>query len=233
VIQRHIMRAKTFLNQSVTRVLEGGGPSRTVNLVGDQPRTDNQVRQSEPGWLIFMRETWRNPRAMGTGWASSPQLARAIANQVPSSPEQGLIVELGGGTGVVTEALLQKGIAPEYLISVEQSASLADYLHKRYPAIRVIKGDALHLSDLLGNDYQRVNTIVSGLPFRSLPRAVGHDIIKQIEKLLLPKKGLFVQFTYDLTGRGFFLPHHFKHVSHKIVWGNLPPARIDTYRLDG
>jgi phospholipid N-methyltransferase len=225
------MRAKTFLNQSVTRVFEGGTSRTAVNLVGEQPLTDNKHRRSEPGWLIFMRETLRNPRAMGTGWASSSQLARAIANQVPLT-QQGLIVELGGGTGAVTDALLQKGIAPERLVSIEQSASLADYLHKRYPTVRVIKGDALHLCDLLGSDYQRVNTIVSGLPFRSIPRTVGHDIIKQIERLLPPKEGLFIQFTYDLTGRGFFLPHHFRHVSYKIVWGNLPPARIDTYRLE-
>lgn len=232
MIQRNFLKAKAFLNQSVTRVLEGSTSRTTVNLVGEQSLTDKHTRKSqEPAWLLFARETLRNPRAMGTGWASSPQLARAIASLVPLPTERGLIIELGAGTGVITEALLQRDIPPEHLVSLEQSASLADYLHKRYPYVRVIKGDALHLSDLLGSDSQRINTIVSGLPFRSLPRMVGHGIIKQIEKVL-PKEGLFIQFTYDLIGRGFFLPHHFKHVSSKIVLSNLPPARVDVYKLE-
>jgi phosphatidylethanolamine/phosphatidyl-N-methylethanolamine N-methyltransferase len=232
VIQHKLLKAKTFINQSVTKALEGGTLGTTINLTKKQSLTDKHTHKyQQPPWLLFARETWRNPRTMGTVWASSSQLARTIANLVPPPTERGLIIELGAGTGVITEALLQKGIAPEHLISLERSASLADYLHKRYPYVRVIKGDALHLSDLLGSESQRINTIVSGLPFRCLPRLVGHRIIKQIETVL-PKNGLFIQFTYNLFGRGFFLPHHFKPVYYKIVFSNFPPARIDVYKLE-
>jgi len=229
VIQRNFLKAKTFINQSVARVLDAGPSRMAVDSVQERPVPDNQTRKNpQPAWMLFVREALRNPRTVGTGWASSSRLAQAVAHFVPLT-ESGLVVELGGGTGVVTKALLQQGIAPERLVSVEQSASLADYLHRQFPQVRILKGDARHLCDLLGNDSQRVSTIVSGLPFRSLPRTTKHDVIKQIDKVL-PKDGLLVQFTYDLSGRGMSLPHYFKHVSHKIVWSNLPPARVDVYR---
>jgi len=228
VIERNILKAKTFLNQSFARVAEVSSSQASVGLVQKPSRSGNQDRQPLSSWMLFAREALRNPRAIGTVFESSPRLAREIAQFVPLN-ESGLILELGGGTGKVTEALLERGIAPERLVSVEQSASLAEYLHKRFPKVRIIKGDAVHLSQLLGNDSQRVSTIVSGLPFRSLPHAVGHGIIKQIEEIL-PEKGLLIQFTYDLSGQTTYLPHHFKKVSHKIVWSNLPPARVNVYQ---
>jgi len=229
VIQRNIVKAKTFFNQSVARVRDVSFSRMFIDSVRDTFQTDVRTSKSQsPAWLLFVNETLRNPRKMGTGWASTPWLAKSIANMVPN--ESGVVVELGGGTGVVTEALLKKGVIPEHLVSIEQSANLAEYLRQRCPQIRVIKGDAQHLCDLLGNDCQQVNVIVSGLPFRSLPPAIGHSIIKQIDKVMV-KDGFLIQFTYDILGRRKnFLPSHFKHVSHKIVWNNVPPARVDMYK---
>jgi phospholipid N-methyltransferase len=229
VIQRNIVKAKTFFNQSVARVRDVSFSRVFVDSVREKFLTDISISKTKtPTWMLFARETLRNPRSMGTLWTSSPWLAQAIANFVPK-PESGIVVELGGGTGVVTEALLQHGISPERLVSIELSATLVDCLRRRCPQIRIIKGDARHLCDLLGNDCQRVSTIVSSLPFRSLPPIIGHSIIKQIDKVL-PKGGLLIQYTYDLTGRGLNLPHNFHHQFHKVVWSNFPPARVDVYK---
>lgn len=232
MIKGNLLKAKTFINQSAAKVLDAGVSRMAVDSIQELPNASNQTsKKPQPGWMLFAREAWRNPRIMGTGWASSSRLAQTIASFVPIT-ESGLIVELGGGTGVVTKALLQRGVAPERLVCIEQSASLADYLHRNFPKVRVIKGDARHLCDLLGNDNdcQRISNIVSGLPFRSLPPAVGHDIIKQIDQAL-PKEGVLVQFTYDLGARRVIpLPHHFQHVYYKLVWSNIPPARVDIYQ---
>jgi len=232
VIQKNYLKTKEFLNQSFAKVRDANLSRVFVSSVREGVLSDNQIskKPQPPAWLLFARETLRNPRVMGTCWSSTQQLARTIARFVPLT-ESGLVVELGGGTGIVTEALLQQGIAPERLVSIEQAASLADYIRQRCPQIRVLKGDALHLCDLLGSDSQRVSTIVSGLPFRSLPPVIGHGIIKQIDKVL-PKNGLMIQFTYDLSGRKIFMPHHFKRVAHKFVWKNLPPARVDVYQTE-
>jgi phospholipid N-methyltransferase len=219
VIQHNLLKTKELLNQSVTKV-------RQLNSLR---AARNQINKAQtPAWLLFAREILRNPRTMGAGLPSTPRLAKAMANFVPKT-ENELVVELGAGTGIVTQALLQRGIPPERLIAIEQAHTLTEYLHQRYPQARIINGDALHLCQLLGNDCQQVTTIVSSLPFRSLPHSVGHGIIEQIQKVL-PKNGLLIQFTYDISGRTLFLPSDFKRVSHKIVWRNLPPARVDVYK---
>ncbi|MCK5717336.1 MAG: methyltransferase domain-containing protein [Thiomargarita sp.] len=222
MIQHKILKARAFINQSVAKVRESNFSRDFVE------RNLNKNNRQAPDWLLFARETLRNPRQMGAGWPSTPQLARVLAHYVPLT-DNGLIVELGGGTGIVTKALLAHGIPPERLVSIEQSASLADCLRQRFPQVQIINGDAQQLSLLLEKFPLKVTTIVSGLPFRSLPPHVGHNIIKQIDEVL-PKNGLVIQFTYDLSGRKMFLSHHFKRVSHKLVWRNFPPARVDMYQ---
>ncbi|OQW93913.1 MAG: hypothetical protein BWK79_08645 [Beggiatoa sp. IS2] len=162
---------------------------------------------------------------MGAACPSSRQLAQAIAQSVPLTTN-GLVVELGAGTGNVTAALLTRGLDPEQLVVIERSATLAEFLRRRFPTLRVIEGDAMYLSDLLGKDQRQVSTLVSGLPLLSLPPLVVHNIINQMDSILQEDSAL-VQFTYNLSGRSTYLPSHFKRV---VVWGNLPPARVDVYR---
>ncbi|MBE9561894.1 MAG: methyltransferase domain-containing protein [Proteobacteria bacterium] len=181
--------------------------------------------------MVFAREVLRNPKAMGTACESSPRLAKAIAEFIPAD-KPGCVVELGGGTGRVTEALLKRGIAPENLISVELSSAFADFLKHKFPQTRIINGDALHLTDLLGADVDRVHTIVCGLPFRTLPHMQVHGIVKQIDEITSKNNGIYIQFTYDLSGSSPFLPHHFKRIDHKIIWRNIPPARINVYKSE-
>ena len=79
---------------------------------------------------------------------SSRRLADAIAGQVPiDSP--GWIIELGGGTGVVTDALLRRGLAPARLVVIERDPLLHRHLVERFPHVHVILGDAAKLADAL------------------------------------------------------------------------------------
>ena len=232
MIQRNLLKAKTFINKSVAKVRDVNLSRKFIDSIREIPQRGKKISQSQPPpWILFTREILRAPRTMGTGCPSSRRLAKTMASFVPLTKSK-LVVELGSGTGVVTKALLQHGIAPERLVSIEQSANLADYLHKQYPQVRIIEGDAMQLCHFLGDDYQQVSAVVSGLPLLSLPQPVRQGIIKQIEKVLLPKNGLLIQFTYDISGKSKPLPSQFKHISHKTVWSNLPPARVDVYRLE-
>ncbi|MFK5971549.1 MAG: methyltransferase domain-containing protein [Candidatus Marithrix sp.] len=220
MIQRNIVKAKTFINNSVSKV-------RKTNM-SSSDRNNNSL----PRWMVFAKEVLRNPKAMGAACESSPKLAKAIAEFIPVD-KPGCIVELGAGTGIVTEALLQRGIAPENLISVELSSVFADFLQHKFPQVRTINGDALHLKDLLGEDSSRVHTIISGLPFRTLPHMHVHGIVKQIDEITSNNNGTYIQFTYDLRNvSSSFLPHHFKRIDHKIIWRNIPPARINVYNSE-
>src|SRR3546814_433284 len=109
----------------------------------------------------------------------------------------GLVVELGAGTGTVTKAVLDKGVAADRLRVVERSPVFVRHLQQRYPFMDVIEGDAAMLADLLHDDTP-VTTMVSSLPLRSLVGETVSTIIEQWRKLL-PLGGRVVQFTYALT----------------------------------
>src|SRR6185295_1846033 len=89
--------------------------------------------------LLF--KLWlKNPRKIGAVAVSSAELAGAMARQVPRGP--GWVVELGGGTGSVTKALIKSGISREKLIVVERDPTLHKLLQERYPGVKVLLGDA-------------------------------------------------------------------------------------------
>lgn len=180
---------------------------------------------------LFTREIWANPRAMGAACPSTPSLASHMAARVPLDRD-GLVVELGGGTGAVTAALLKRGVPPWKLVVVEQSPTLANHLRQRFPQLRVIQGDAAHLSHLLlDRQPSRIDCMVSSLPLRSLHPTTTRAISHQFETLL-ESSGLLIQFTYDLRGTRARLPSCFRRISSKIVWGNLPPARVEVFERE-
>ncbi len=177
---------------------------------------------------LFAREIIANPRAMGAACPSAPLLAACMASRVPVDSD-GLVVEVGGGTGAVTAALLKRGVPAWKLVVIERSTQLAHHLRQRFPQLRVLQGDAAQLSQLLGQDRQKkISSIVSSLPLRSLHPTTTRAINDQFETLL-EAGGLLVQFTYDLRGTGVRLLPGFRRLSSKIIWGNLPPARVEVF----
>ena len=59
----------------------------------------------------FLRGLVNDPRGVSAPTPSSPALSRAIAAEIDMARD-GLVIELGPGTGVVTDALLQRGVPP-------------------------------------------------------------------------------------------------------------------------
>lgn len=187
----------------------------------------SQINKTDSGLMLFLKEIANNPGAMGAACPSSNRLASRIAAQIPL--ESKLVVELGAGTGVVTSAILNRGVKPENLIAVERSAALTEHLKRRFPNLSIIQGDARQLADLLESNSQSVQTIVSGLPLRSLPPEVVHDIGLQIEKVLA-KNGLYIQFTYGLWRIPFPPSPQLVWEHSDYIWWNVPPARVDVFR---
>lgn len=183
-------------------------------------------------FAVFSGEVLTNPGPIGAAAPSSPALARRIARSLPSAGD-GLVVELGAGTGAVTDELLKHGIAPDRLVPVELSPNMVRHLRKRFPAVRVLGGDAVQLGRLLRESLPargpRVRHIVSSLPLRSLPVGVVARIVREVRRLL-PDDGMFVQYTYNIGCRCFRPLAEFERISSSVVWLNLPPARVDVFR---
>ena len=178
--------------------------------------------------LRFLQRLIARPRQVGAIAPSGPALARAIAAQVdPLRP--GPILELGPGTGSVTQALIARGIAEDRLIAIEFDDDLAPLIEQRFPRIRVVKGDAFRLVSTLGDEFAgKFTAIVSGLPLLNQPVQRRRELIMAALVLLAPGAP-FVQFSYGLhppipaeTG--------FSVVRAAFVLANLPPARVWVYR---
>src|SRR4051812_33365865 len=124
-------------------------------------RIDDEVR--------FFRSWMEKPLAMGAVTPSGKALARTMAAYVdPSVP--GPIIELGPGTGPVTEALVAQGIDPGRLVLVEFDPAFCQILQQRYPTAMVVQGDAYSLQRLLKQLLrQPAAAVVSGLPLFTKP----------------------------------------------------------------
>lgn len=191
----------------------------------DMHRLAGLVQTVSPG--IFLRELLDNPGSVGAVWPSSRQLARRMAAQVPLSGS-GLVVEVGAGTGAVTQALLDRGIPARRLWIVERSPAFVQHLRRRFPALTVVGGDAADLESLLPAN-AIVDAVVSSLPLRSLPDDVVAAILKQWRQCLA-MDGRLVQFTYALWGGDADRFPGFVAETDHYVWRNVPPARVRIFR---
>src|SRR6266702_3875197 len=90
----------------------------------------------------FLRGLVHDPKGVCAPTPSSPALARAIAEEVDPLRE-GLVIELGPGTGVVTQALLQHGVAADRLVAIEQEPNFARLMRQRFPSIELHHRDAM------------------------------------------------------------------------------------------
>ena len=143
----------------------------------------------------FIRQWVENPRLIGAVSPSGPALAKAMASYVDLKKE-GPIIELGPGTGPVTQALLARGIAPERLVLVEYEQGFCHLLAERYPGVQIVQGDAYSLKNTLQNKLSRQPvTVVSSLPLLVRPERDRVELLHQAFELMGPD-GLFIQFTY-------------------------------------
>jgi phosphatidylethanolamine/phosphatidyl-N-methylethanolamine N-methyltransferase len=179
---------------------------------------------------IFFTRWLKAPHHIGAVAPSSRFLARAMATQVDLRRAEP-VIELGGGTGSVTKALLEAGLPVDRLIVVERDVRLYKMLRRRFPQLRIVLGDARHLVELLrplGIDV--VSAVVSSLPLISMSKTMRRQIINQ-SFALLGEAGRFIQYTYSLSsplaGREFGLRGR---VAAR-VWLNFPPASVWNYRL--
>ena len=185
----------------------------------------------------FFKAWMGNPRITGAVSPSGRFLARMMARYVDPASD-GPIVELGPGTGPVTQALLQRGIAPERLVLVEFDAHFCKLLARRFPRCRIVQGDAYDLAGTLEGILDApAAAVVSSLPLLTRPDADRLALLGQAFDMMQPE-GRFIQFTYGMVSpmprrskRG--TPLSFQAEPSPPVWLNLPPARVWIYRPAG
>lgn len=184
------------------------------------PRLDDEVR--------FLRSWIEKPLHVGAVMPSGKVLARTIAQYVDTQ-SAGPVVELGPGTGAITDAMIAHGVDPKRLVLVEFDPKFCALLRERYPQAAIIQGDAYHLETTLSSLTEAASAIVSGLPLVTKPMLTRLKLIRDAFARLIPG-GPFIQFTYSVVPP---IPKSLPGVQTQAserIWMNLPPARVWVYR---
>jgi phosphatidylethanolamine/phosphatidyl-N-methylethanolamine N-methyltransferase len=187
-----------------------------------KPRNlDDEVR--------FLRSWIEKPLHMGAVMPSGKLLARTMAQYVDVN-SKGPVVELGPGTGAITNALIEHGVDQKRLVLVEYNPGFCALLRDRYPQAKVVQGDAYKLRDSLLKVLDvPASAVVSGLPLVTKPMLTRLKLIRDAFTALAPGAP-FVQFTYSVAPP---IPKSLPGVSTEAserIWMNLPPARVWVYR---
>jgi phosphatidylethanolamine/phosphatidyl-N-methylethanolamine N-methyltransferase len=179
--------------------------------------------------LRFIKGWMDGPKAVGALLPTSGITARRMASVV--NPSSGLpVLELGPGTGVITRAILKRGIPAEKLYSIEYSEDFVTHLREEFPAVRVIQGDAFNLDVTLGTDKDlRFDSVISAVPLLNFPTP---QRIAFINDLLcrMPAGRPIIQITYGPlppvpAQRGNYVVKHYDFVVR-----NFPPAQLWIYK---
>ena len=197
-------------------------PPQSIARVAKKPlRLDDEMR--------FIRTWLENPLSTGAVMPSSKALARTMARYVdPESTAP--VIELGPGTGPVTEAMVERGIDPSRLILVEFDPDFCRLLRTRYPRATVVQGDAYRLRRLLETYVKApASAVVSGLPLVTKPVRTRIRLISDAMALLAPGAP-FVQFTYAMVTPIPKALSGIKAEASELIWLNVPPARVWVYR---
>lgn len=193
----------------------------SVRALKKPPRLDDEVR--------FLRSWIEKPLHMGAVMPSGRVLARTMAQYVDIK-STGPVVELGPGTGAITNALIEHGVDQQRLVLVEYNPSFCALLRDRYPQAKVVQGDAYALRDSLMDALTGpASAVVSGLPLVTKPMLKRLKLIREAFLALAPGAP-FVQFTYSVAPP---IPKSLPGVSTEAserIWMNIPPARVWVYR---
>ena len=177
----------------------------------------------------FLRSWIGKPLVTGAVAPSGKQLAQTMASFVdPRSA--GPVVELGPGTGPVTEALIGRGIEQERLVLVEYNPDFAALLKRRFPRATIVLGDAYNARDtLLDVLREPAAGFVSSLPLFTKPLEQRLELVEDAFDLLAANAP-FVQFTYAVVPPIPARSPKYRSVSSERIWRNVPPARVWVYR---
>ena len=185
------------------------------------PGFDDKVR--------FLRSWFEKPLLIGAVMPSGKALARKMAGYVDVNAA-GPVIELGPGTGPVTEALIGRGVDPARLILVEFDPGFCDLLRARFPKVTVVQGDAYSLRRTLAETLKEpASALVSSLPLMTKPVKTRLQLVSEAFTLMKPNSP-FIQFTYAAVSP---VPTDLEGLSvdsSERIWLNVPPARVWVYR---
>ena len=179
--------------------------------------------------IRFFKGWQRDKKGVGALLPTSSVTARRMADVIDTS--SGLpVLELGAGTGVITKAILERGVAPHDLVSIEYASHFCDLLRKRFSGVDIRNGDVFQLDTVLADRRGQIfDSVISAVPMLSFPLerriALMKDLLSRI-----PRGRPVVQITHGPMSPLPAMPEIYTIAHFDFIMRNLPPAQLWLYR---
>ncbi|MCP5002509.1 MAG: methyltransferase domain-containing protein [Planctomycetes bacterium] len=183
--------------------------------------------------IHFIKQFVSNPTKTGAIAPSSEGLADLITDAADLS-NTSAVIELGPGTGIFTEKILQKISGETRFFALEINPHFVEATRNRCPNAEIYHDSATNARKYLyRHDLKECDSIICGLPWASFSEGLQNELLDTIADILKPG-GKFLTFAYL---QGLLLPAgirfkkilstRFRHLTKtKTVWMNFPPAFV-------
>ena len=208
---------------------------------------DNGVKRFFSDTAVFAVAFTNEPWKIGAIAPSSKYLADEITKYVVLDGAPKRILEVGAGTGVFTLNLV-KNLRPEDRLDViENLPELVKILDKKFSHLPNVEVHCLSILDWYPK--KKYDFIVSGLPFNAFDSGFLQEILDHYQ-MLIKNNGILSYFEYIVLPKikRFFLDEQARKVfedtlfcvkdfregfsfEEKIVWPNLPPAKVHFLKI--
>ncbi len=174
---------------------------------------------------LFFSKFVAKGRQISSAVPSSPSMVGTVLQSVDFS-RPATIVELGAGTGPITEQIVEHLRPHHRFVAVENDRDFCGILRRRFPEVTLLESDATRLADPLAKlGIHKVDYVLSGLPTPSLPPRAMLRLMHWLRDSLTPN-GLFVQITVIPVLYLSFYRRLFDQVDYRSVWLNVPPGGV-------
>lgn len=181
----------------------------------------------------YIKQFLRDPKRTGSIGPSNEELSELVTETARLN-EMGTVVELGSGTGVFTEKILEKKSPEALFFAIEINPEFCEATKSRCPSATVYRDSAENMKKYLeqhGKD--SCDCIISSLPWAVFDHGTQDRLLNVIWDVLKPG-GRMITFSYSISmmvpnARRFrsTLRNKFTSVvKSKTVWSNFPPAFV-------
>ncbi|MBI2449809.1 methyltransferase domain-containing protein [Candidatus Pacearchaeota archaeon] len=175
--------------------------------------------------IEFMKAFFKNPQRVGTFAQSSQLLAQRVTKYMDEKVR--CVIELGAGTGRITEQILKRIPNNSKLLCFEIDEMLIQYLKKKFDDSRlaIINDSAENLEIYLKKyGYKKADYIISALPLTMMPKH-KRDFILDTILSHLKKGGKYIQIQYSLNDKKR-IKNFFPYQKVRFFLANIPPVFI-------
>ena len=196
---------------------ESTGLQGDITALGEKPSQE---------FALFFKAWLRQGRKISAATPSSYFLSKEVCSVVDWD-KPGTIIELGAGTGPITEYVL-KNLRPHHkFVSIERDKGFFDVLKRRFPNAPLVHGDATDLDETLaGLGIEKADYVLSGLPTPSLPAESFDRLKRWMDRNVFDHGGVFSQLTVVPLFFWPFYRRHFLDVKYKFIGLNIPPGGV-------